>query len=229
MLQRTKPFIIGVAGGTASGKTTVCRQIIQKLNNLGLLKMNTEIGVTDNVVIISQDNFYKGLNDEQKSHPGDYNFDAPDAFDFELMIKIFQDIKDGKTVEIPIYDYSTHSRTNKTHVIVPASVVLFEGILVTYEKGLRELMDMKLFVEADPDIRLARRILRDMAERGRDVGGIIMQYLNTVKPSFENFTQPTKKYADIIIPNDNENTVAIELIVRHIEMKLKDRKKAVDH
>ncbi|KAM7410602.1 hypothetical protein PAMA_001843 [Pampus argenteus] len=171
------------------------------------------------VAILSQDSFYRVLTPEQKAKAlkGQFNFDHPDAFDNDLIIATLWDIKEGKTVQIPVYDFVTHSRKEETVTVYPADVVLFEGILMFYAQDIRDLFQMKLFVDTDADTRLSRRVLRDISERGRDLESILAQYITFVKPAFEEFCLPTKKYADVIIPRGANNLVAINLIVQHIQ------------
>ncbi|KAM9383886.1 uridine-cytidine kinase 2-A [Pholidichthys leucotaenia] len=207
------PFLIGVAGGTASGKSSVCSKIME------LLGQNKIDHHQRQVVILSQDSFYRVLTPEQKTKAlrGQFNFDHPDAFDNDLIITTLWAIKEGKTVHIPVYDFVSHSRKEETVTVYPADVVLFEGILMFYSQEIRELFQMKLFVDTDADTRLSRRVLRDISERGRDLESILAQYINFVKPAFEEFCLPTKKYADVIIPRGVDNMVAINLIVQHIQ------------
>ncbi|XP_003965292.1 uridine-cytidine kinase 1 [Takifugu rubripes] len=207
-----RPFLIGVSGGTASGKSTVCAKIME------LLGQNKVDHRQRKVVIVSQDCFYKVLTPEQKAKAlkGQYNFDHPEAFDNELMYKTLKDIAEGRVVEVPTYDFVTHSRMEERITVYPADVVLFEGILVFYPQIVREMFHMKLFVDTDSDVRLSRRVLRDMS-RGRDLEQILTQYTTFVKPAFEEFCLPTKKYADVIIPRGVDNMVAINLIVQHIQ------------
>ncbi|XP_062867739.1 uridine-cytidine kinase 1 [Trichomycterus rosablanca] len=206
------PFLIGVSGGTASGKSTVCAKIME------LLGQNKVDHHQRKVTIVSQDSFYRVLTTEQKAKAlkGQYNFDHPDAFDTELMLRTLKDIVEGKVVEVPTYDFVTHSRLPEKIRVYPADVVLFEGILVFYTQEVRDMFHMKLFVDTDSDVRLSRRVLRDMA-RGRDLEQILTQYTTFVKPAFEEFCLPTKKYADVIIPRGVDNMVAINLIVQHIQ------------
>ncbi|KAL1138755.1 hypothetical protein AAG570_008817 [Ranatra chinensis] len=207
------PFLIGVAGGTASGKSTVCARIMEKLGQVDVDHTERK------VVTISQDSFYRELTPAEKikALKGQYNFDHPDAFNDELIYKTLQDILAGKKVNIPVYDFRTNSRVeNENYTIYPADVVLFEGILVFYFPEIRNLFHMKLFVDTDSDTRLARRVPRDINERGRDLEQVLNQYMNFVKPAFEEFCLPTKKHADVIIPRGADNTVAIDLIVHHI-------------
>nr|XP_033816617.1 uridine-cytidine kinase 1 isoform X2 [Geotrypetes seraphini]XP_033816618.1 uridine-cytidine kinase 1 isoform X2 [Geotrypetes seraphini] len=170
------------------------------------------------VVILSQDRFYKVLTAEQKAKAlkGQYNFDHPDAFDNDLMKETLKNILEGQPVAVPTYDFITHSRLAKTTMVYPADVLLFEGILVFYNQEIRDMFHLKLFVDTDSDVRLSRRVLRDM-RRGRDLEQILTQYTTFVKPAFEEFCLPTKKYADVIIPRGVDNMVAINLIVQHIQ------------
>ncbi|XP_029624551.1 uridine-cytidine kinase 1 [Salmo trutta] len=209
---RHRPFLIGVSGGTASGKSTVCAKIME------LLGQNKVDHRQRKVAIISQDSFYKVLTPDQKARAlkGQYNFDHPDAFDNELMYQTLKDIVEGTVVEVPTYDFVTHSRLQDRITVYPADVVLFEGILVFYSQEVRDMFHMKLFVDTDSDVRLSRRVLRDM-KRGRDLEQILTQYTMFVKPAFEEFCLPTKKYADVIIPRGVDNMVAINLIVQHIQ------------
>ncbi|XP_042888117.1 uridine-cytidine kinase 2-B-like [Penaeus japonicus] len=213
------PFLIGVAGGTASGKSTVCKKIMEKLGQDDIEHSQRR------VVCISQDAFYRPLTPEEstKALKGLFNFDHPDAFDTELVLKTLRQILDGKICKIPNYDYVSNSRLDTTTTIYPADVVLFEGILMFYQPEMRELFHMKLFVDSDADTRLARRVMRDTRERGRNLEHVLNQYTNLVKPAFEEFCLPTKKFADVIIPRGAENTVAINLIVQHIQEIVNER------
>ncbi|XP_057366978.1 uridine-cytidine kinase 2-like isoform X1 [Daphnia carinata] len=214
------PFLIGVAGGTASGKSTVCSRIIEMLGQDEIDHRQRQ------VVCISQDSFYRELNPAEsiKASKGLFNFDHPDAFDNQLILKTLQDILDGRVCKIPVYDFKTNSRKLDEFVtIYPADVLLFEGILVFYFPEIREVFHMKLFVDTDADTRLSRRVLRDIRERGRDLEQVLAQYTTLVKPAFEEFCLPTKKFADVIIPRGADNTVAIGLIVQHIKELLNYR------
>jgi len=212
------PFIIGVAGGTASGKTTVCDSIIKQL------------GANKNrrVAIISQDSFYNSLGEEERkaAHSANYNFDHPAAFDWKLIESTLRDLSFGKAVTIPEYDFVSHSRLDdKGTNIYAVDIILFEGILAFYQPEILQYMDMKIFVDTDSDIRLARRILRDLKDRGRDVEGILHQYQKFVMPAFEEYILPTKKYADVIIPRGADNIVAINLIVQHVRTTLEEKER----
>ena len=202
-------LIIGIAGGTGSGKTTVARSIIQKLGS-------------DNVAFISQDNFYADgshLTFEQRKH---INYDHPDSFDNNLLLLQLNMLRSGSAIDIPVYDFTTHTRTSETVHIAYQPVVVLEGIHVLSDPELRKALDIKIFVDTEPDIRLLRRILRDINERGRSLESIHAQYINSVKPMHEAFIEPAKKYADIIIPEGGENEIGISLITARIERYLSD-------
>ena len=208
------PFLMGVAGGPASGKTSVCERIMERLGQ------NVVDSRERRVVTVSLDSFYRPLSDDDQARAarGQFNFDHPDAFDHELILRTILDIKAGKTVRVPVYDFSNNQwKSDCCQTIYPADVVLFEGILLFYFKAVRQQFDMKLFVDTDPDTRLSRRVLRDAAERGRSIDAILHQYTTFVKPAFEEFCLPSKKYADVIIPRGADNHVAIDLIVQHIQ------------
>ncbi|KAJ0988783.1 hypothetical protein J5N97_007139 [Dioscorea zingiberensis] len=196
-----------VAGGTASGKTTVCDMIIEQLHD-------------QRVVLVNQDSFYHNLTKEELSRVHEYNFDHPDAFDTEKLLSCIEKLMQGQAVDIPNYDFKAHKNIFPARKVNPSDVVILEGILVFHDPRVRDLMNMKIFVDTDADVRLARRIGRDTVERGRDIKGVLDQYAKFVKPAFENFILPTKKYADIIIPRGGDNHVAIDLIVQHIHTKL---------
>jgi len=208
------PFMIGVAGGTASGKSTVCQKLVEKLGQNEVNNMEKQ------VVSLSQDSFYRELHPHEiaLAKKGMFNFDHPDAFDNELMESVLSDIMAGRVTKIPVYDFKTNSRVaGQFTTIYPSDVVLVEGILVFYYANMRNMFDMKLFVDTDADTRLSRRVLRDIEERGRDLEHVLHQYTTLVKPAFEEFCIPTKKYADVIIPRGAENTVAIDLISQHMQ------------
>ncbi|XP_047296183.1 uridine-cytidine kinase-like 1 isoform X5 [Homo sapiens] len=219
--QSKEAFAIGLGGGSASGKTTVARMIIEALD-------------VPWVVLLSMDSFYKLLHSlphqvlteqqqEQAAH-NNFNFDHPDAFDFDLIISTLKKLKQGKSVKVPIYDFTTHSRKKDWKTLYGANVIIFEGIMAFADKTLLELLDMKIFVDTDSDIRLVRRLRRDISERGRDIEGVIKQYNKFVKPSFDQYIQPTMRLADIVVPRGSGNTVAIDLIVQHVHSQLEERK-----
>lgn len=192
-------LIIGIAGGTGSGKTTVVHQIMNELPQ-------TEVG------IISQDSYYKvndGLSFEERAL---MNFDHPRAIDFELLVQHLKELKDGNIIEQPVYSFITHNRTDDAIITHPRKVMIVEGILILANAELRDLFDVKIFVHADSDERLIRRLKRDIAERGRDMEEVLNRYQTTLKPMHQQFIEPTKAYADIIIPNDKYNTVAIDVV-----------------
>ena len=203
-----EPFLIGVAGGTASGKTTVCDLIMHNLQE-------------KRVVLIAQDSYYRGLTPEEHDNVSSYNFDHPDAIDVKALVATLKALLLRNPVKVPVYDFVTHARVEETIAVEPADVIIIEGILVLAMKEVRDLCHMKIFVDTDDDLRLARRLKRDTVDRGRSVDGVITQYTTFVKPMFDTFVSPSKKYADVIIPwAQGENTVAIDLIVQHIRTKL---------
>ncbi|XP_036003073.1 uridine-cytidine kinase-like 1 isoform X2 [Fundulus heteroclitus] len=205
-------FVIGLCGGSASGKTTVANKIIEALD-------------VPWVVLLSMDSFYKVLNKEQQelAAKNEYNFDHPDAFDFELLVSVLRKLKKGKSIKVPVYDFTTHSRRKEWKTVYGANVVIFEGILAFANKELLKLLDMKVFVDTDSDIRLIRRLKRDVSQRGRDINGIIKQYNKFVKPAFEQYIEPTVQVADIVVPRGGENFVALDLIVQHVHSQLEKR------
>uniref|UniRef100_A0A8C2ZTJ3 Uridine-cytidine kinase n=1 Tax=Cyclopterus lumpus TaxID=8103 RepID=A0A8C2ZTJ3_CYCLU len=198
-------FVIGLCGGSASGKTTVANKIIEALD-------------VPWVVLLSMDSFYKVLNNEEQelAAKNEYNFDHPDAFDFELLVTVLRKLKKGKSVKVPVYDFTSHCRRKEWKTVYGANVVIFEGILAFANKELLKLLDMKVFVDTDSDIRLIRRLKRDISQRGRNIGGIIKQYNKFVKPAFEQYIEPTVQSADIVVPRGGENFVALDLIVQHV-------------
>lgn len=201
-----KICIVGVAGGTASGKTTIVRKIKE---NFG-----------DDIVVINHDSYYKAHNDLSYEDRSKLNYDHPDSFDTQMMIEDVKKLKNNEEVDIPVYDFSVHNRADATVHIVPKNVIILEEILVLENKELRDLMDIKVFVDTDADERLMRRIRRDMAERARSIESILNQYADTVKPMHEQFVEPSKKYADIIIPRGGENVTGINILQQHIKSML---------
>ncbi|RNA27102.1 uridine-cytidine kinase 2 [Brachionus plicatilis] len=214
MLKKKEPFLIGVAGGISSGKSTVCKKIIEEL-----AKLNSQY--QKHVLVISLDSFYKPLSPEEllKLERGELNLDHPSAFDDELAYETLINIINGKTVQIPLYEKKRYTFSGETLTVTAEKtpdILIIEGILVFYYPKIRELCQMKLFVDCDADTRLSRRVLRDMSEYNRHLDQILSYYQKYVKPAFEEFCLPTKKYADVIIPRGAENTVAINLIVQHL-------------
>ncbi|HKX86503.1 MULTISPECIES: uridine kinase [unclassified Flavobacterium] len=200
-------LIIGIAGGTGSGKTTVVHQIMNELPE-------TEVG------IISQDHYYKETNDLSLDERTKINFDHPRSIDFELLVQHLKDLKEGKAIDQPVYSFVKHNRTGDTIHTHPRKVMIVEGILILTNPELREMFDIKVYVHADSDERLIRRLKRDIAERGRDMEEVLNRYQTTLKPMHEQFIEPTKAYADIIIPNDKYNTVAIDVVRAVINQKI---------
>jgi len=200
-------LIIGIAGGTGSGKTTVVNQILNQLPN-------------DEVCVISQDSYYKATDDLSYDERTKINFDHPKSIDFDLLVQDLKNLKEGKIIEQPIYSFVTHNRTKDTIKTHPKKVLIVEGILIFNNPDLRDLCDIKIFVHADADERLIRRLKRDIQERGRDLNEVLERYQNTLKPMHNQFIEPTKNFADMIIPNDRYNTVAIDIVRTVIAEKL---------
>jgi uridine kinase len=199
-----KPVLIGIAGGTGSGKTTVARAIYDRVGR-------------DRIEWISHDSYYRnfeGLNPEEKHH---INFDHPDSLESELLVRHLDVLCKGAAVEVPIYDFATHSRKTDTQHVEPRRVIIVEGILVLAEPDLRKRIDIKLFVDTPADIRFVRRLMRDIKSRGRSLESVVEQYMTTVRPMHEEFVEPSKRYADIIIPEGGENMVAIDAIISRVE------------
>lgn len=200
-------LIIGLAGGTGSGKTTVVHQIMNELPD-------TEVGV------ISQDSYYKETTNLSFDERALINFDHPRAIDFELLVKHLKALKAGETIDQPVYSFIQHNRTDDTVSTHPRKVMIVEGILILTNPELREMCDIKIFVHADSDERLIRRLKRDITERGRDIDEVLNRYQNTLKPMHEQFIEPSKAFADIIIPNDKYNTVAIDVVRAVINQRI---------
>lgn len=198
-----RPVIIAVAGGSASGKTTVVEEVISKLKK-------------EFVVVIMHDDYYKEHNHLSLEERKMVNYDHPDSIDNELFLKHVNKLLKGEEINKPIYDFNTYSRLEKTEKITPKKVIILEGILVLTDKRIRELADVKLYVDLDSDMRFIRRMERDIKERGRTVESVVDQYLKTVKPMHHQFVEPTKRYADVIIPNDHKHDVAVDIIVSKI-------------
>ncbi|MBT8900636.1 uridine kinase [Lactobacillus delbrueckii subsp. bulgaricus] len=198
-MAKQKPLVIGIAGGSGSGKTTVAKEISKRLP-------------ADRVLILTEDAYYNDNSALSMDERKKINYDHPNAYDTDLLIEQLQDLLDGKAIEMPTYNFNILSRAKDTIHVEPADIIILEGILVLATEELREFMDIKLFVDADDDIRFIRRLQRDTQERGRSIDWIISQYLATVKPSYNQFVEPSKKYADIIIPQGGENQVAIDMV-----------------
>ena len=197
------PVLIGVAGGTGSGKTTVAREILRRAG-------------ANQISLIQHDAYYRDLGDLSIAQRAMQNFDHPDALDNELLIAHLEKLKAGRPVEIPVYDFTTHTRTAETLRVEPRRVILLEGILIFSDETLRRLMDVKIYVDTDSDIRFIRRLERDISDRGRTMESVIRQYLATVRPMHQEFVEPSKRYADVIIPEGGFNEVAMEMISARI-------------
>ena len=204
-------IIIGIAGGTGSGKTTVVNKIINSLPQ-------------GEVAVIPQDSYYKDLSHIPMEERSKINFDEPDAIEWPLLVRQLQMLRDGKAIQMPTYSYLTCTRQPETVEVRPSDVVIVEGILVLNDPVLRDMMDIKVFVDTDADIRLARRILRDVCDRGRTMQSVIDQYIETVKPMHEEFVEPSKKYADVIIPEGGFNSVAVSMLIQSIRSLIDDNK-----
>ena len=200
-------LIVGIAGGTGSGKTTVVRKIIERLPK-------------DEVAVLSQDSYYKDNSHLPLEERRKLNFDHPNAIEFDLLVSHLQMLKEGKAIHQPIYSYITSTRSSETILVKPRDVIIVEGILVLTNKELRDMFDIKVFVYADADDRLIRVIRRDIRERGRDVEQVLKRYIATVKPMHEQFIEPSKKYADIIVPEGGNNEVAINMLASIIEKNI---------
>lgn len=198
--------IIGIAGGSASGKTTI----------VNIIKNSFK----EDIELMSHDSYYKSHDHLIMEERAKQNYDHPASFDTEQMICDIEDLKQGKSILKPVYDYSNHTRSNEKIQVMPKKVILIEGILILEDERLRDLMDIKVYVDTDADERLMRRITRDMKERGRSIESILTQYRETVKPMHEQFIEPSKKYADLIIPRGGKNAIAIHILMQHLDMLL---------
>jgi uridine kinase len=202
--ERNRPYLIGISGGSGGGKTSVANLIHKSLG-------------TYDSLLFSMDTYYKDLTPEQERNLSNYNFDSPEALDLDLLYTHLNDLMHWKKIQMPTYDFSTNKRKQYTEQIKPAKVIIFEGILAFYDKRMRDLMDLKLFIDLDDDIRLSRRIYRDIISRGREMETVLERYHKFVKTAYNNFIKPTKEYADIIIPRGGSNTIAIDLINYHLK------------
>lgn len=199
-----KPILICIAGGSASGKTTLVNEIAEAFKN-------------QDIVILKHDDYYRDQSHLSLEERKNTNYDHPSSLENELLIKHLKDLLDNKSINKPIYDFVIQTRSDKYEKVNPAKVIILDGILVLEDSRIRDLADIKVFVECDEDIRLIRRIRRDMIERGRSFDGIIKQYLTTVKPMYHSFVSPSKRYADILIPNDFSHNVATDLLIEKIK------------
>ena len=195
-------IVIGVAGGTGSGKTTLVKALVNRFG--------------DNITVLSHDNYYKRHDELTYEERTKLNYDHPQAFDTEMLVEHIKALKNNVPIEHPVYSFVDHDRTGETVCVKPSKVIIVDGILIFENRELRELMDIKVYVDTDADIRLARRILRDVCERGRTMQSVITQYTSTVKPMHDEFVEPSKKYADVIIPEGGFNSVAVTMLIQNI-------------
>jgi len=203
-------LVIGIAGGTGSGKTTVTNKILESLDR-------------ERVVVIQHDSYYRDISTYRGMTPDKINFDHPDSLETELLIRHLQELREGKSIDQPIYNFTTHQRLKETRRVESREIIIVDGILIFVEKRLRDLMDIKIFLDEDADERLIRRIRRDILERGRSVDSVMNQYMSTVKPMHLQFVEPSKHWADIIIPRGAENAVAIDMVVTKIKSMSRQR------
>ena len=201
-------LVIGIAGGSGSGKTTLMKNLVETFG--------------DNVTVVSHDNYYKRHDELSYEQRCLINYDEPDAFETDLMARHLECLRRGESIECPVYDYTVHNRSDEVITIEPRQVIIVEGILIFADEALRELMDIRIFVDTDADVRLCRRIKRDVNKRGRTLESVLTQYQQTVKPMHEKYVEPSKKYADIIVPEGGKNWVALDLIMGHIGRYLEE-------
>ena len=201
-------LVIGIAGGTGSGKTTLMNNLIKEFS--------------EDVTILSHDNYYKRHDDLTYEQRCLLNYDEPAALETDLMAEHLEQLRKGQAIDCPVYDFTQHNRSNETIHLVPKKVIIVEGILIFENKELRDLMDIRMFVDTDSDVRLCRRIVRDVRDRGRTLESVVTQYLDTVKPMHEMYVEPSKKYANIIVPEGGKNLVALDMITGRIRRHLED-------
>lgn len=201
---KNKTLLIGISGGTGSGKSTVTKKLVELIKE-------------ENVAVIEEDSYYKDQSNISFEERVKTNYDHPFAFDNKLLIEHLKDLKSGKSIDKPLYDFELHNRKKETLLVEAKEIVILEGILILSEEEIRDLLDIKVFVDTDSDVRIIRRILRDIKERGRSLDSVIYQYMKTVRPAHLQFIEPSKKYADIIIPEGGYNDVAIDLIYQKIK------------
>ena len=201
-------LVIGIAGGTGSGKTTLMKNIIEKFGDV--------------VTVLSHDNYYRRRDELTYEQRCGINYDEPDALETDLMAHHLDRLRHGEAIDCPVYDFTQHNRSNETVRIVPKNVIIVEGILIFENQPLRDLMDIRIFVDTDADVRLCRRIKRDVNKRGRTLESVLSQYQNTVKPMHEKYVEPSKKHADIVVPEGGKNLVALDMIMGRIERHIKE-------
>ena len=202
-------LVIGIAGGTGSGKTTLMDNLVKRFD--------------DDVTVLSHDNYYRRRDDMTLEERSKVNYDEPAALETDLMVRHLDLLRQGQAIECPVYDFSQHNRSNKTTTIEPKRVIIVEGILIFEDEALRDLMDIRIFVDTDADVRLGRRILRDVEERGRTLQSVLDQYQTTVKPMHEMYVEPSKKYAHLVVPEGGQNFVALDMILTRIERHLENK------
>jgi uridine kinase len=202
-----RPIIIGVAGGTGSGKTTVAHRVLERVG-------------WSRIAFIQHDSYYYDAANLPPEERARLNFDHPDSLETPLLVEHLKRLRSGRSVDIPVYDFRSHTRTQQTRHITPEPVILVEGILIFAERSLRELFDVKIYVDTDPDIRFIRRLTRDIQERGRSLDSVVHQYLTTVRPMHLEFVEPSKRHADVIIPEGGHNTVALEMVASRVQALL---------
>ena len=202
-------LVIGIAGGTGSGKTTLMDNLVKRFG--------------DDVTVLSHDNYYRRRDDMTMEERQNVNYDEPAALETDLMVKHLDKLRHGEAIECPVYDFTQHNRSDKTITVVPKRVIIVEGILIFEDDALRDLMDIRIFVDTDADVRLGRRILRDVEERGRTLQSVLDQYQTTVKPMHEMYVEPSKKYAHLVVPEGGRNYVALDMILTRIERHLENK------
>lgn len=210
------PFLIGICGGSASGKTTAAYFISRNLGE-------------ENCLLFSLDNYFYGPNDEERKNIQNYNFDRPEALDLDLAYKHLLQLRNGEDIEMPVYSFNVSKRMPYTQKVSPKRVIIFEGIFALHEKRMRDLMDLKLFFDVDSDIRLMRRISRDISDRSRQLDTVLDRYLTFVKPAFDMYIKPTRKYADFVIPQDNFSSIPVEIISQHLNNTVLGEKQQTNH
>lgn len=211
MSKRASPLVIAIAGGTGSGKTTVANVILERAG-------------AHHIAYLPHDAYYKDLKDLPAAQRERINFDHPNSLDTDLLIEHVKELRANRAIALPVYDFKTHARTRETVPVSPQPIIIVEGILIFVEPRLRDLFDVKIYVDTDPDIRFIRRLQRDIAERGRTMESVIHQYLNTVRPMHQEFVEPSKRYSDVIIPEGGFNTVALDMVVARVEALLHGEK-----
>ena len=202
-------LVIGIAGGSGSGKTTLMNRIVERFE--------------DNITVLSHDSYYKRHDDMTYEERCQLNYDEPNALETELMVQHLDQLRSGQAIDCPVYDFTVHNRSDAVQRIEPRSVIIVEGILIFQNKQLRDLMDIRIFVDTDADIRLCRRVKRDVNKRGRSLESVLSQYQETVKPMYEKYVEPSKKYAHILVPEGGKNAVALDLVVNPIEKQMEGR------